>query len=307
MTISQATFAYVAQLVHERAGIHLEPGKEYLVESRLAQPARECGATDVDTFVARLRAHPTPATVEEVVEAMTTNETSWFRDVAPFDALREHVVPQVRATRPSGPLRIWSAACATGQEPYSIAMTLADLAAGDCDVLATDLSPRALERGREGHYTSLEMNRGMPAAALVRHFRRSGSGWQVSDALRSRVRFAHHNLLGAPPAWRTFDVVFLRNVLIYFDLATRVRVLDQVLRSLQPGGWLVLGSAETTLGVHEGFERVAAGAATIFRAVPVPAHAVTPVAALWAPGVHVPAVPVATATGLPTPRGAGPL
>ena len=300
MSISHATFAHVSQLVHEHAGIHLEPGKEYLVESRLTQLAREAGAPDVDTYVARLRARPTAAAVDEVVEAMTTNETSWFRDVTPFHALRDHVVPQVRATRPTGPLRVWSAACSTGQEPYSVAMVLADPPGGEVDVLATDLSARALDRAREGVYSSLEMNRGLPASALVRHFERSGGGWRVGDALRRHVRFARHNLLGAPPAWGVFDVVLLRNVLIYFDLATRVTVLDQVLRSLQPGGWLVLGAAETTVGVHEGFERVPVGGTTLYRAVRVPAGR--------PPTVPAPAVPVAApATALPTPRGAGPL
>ena len=325
MSISATTFTYVAELVHRHAGIRLEPGKEYLVESRLAQAAREAGARDVDAFVTRLRADPTPASLDDVVEALTTNETSWFRDVTPFRALCDHVVPQVRAARPTGPLRIWSAACSSGQEPYSIAMSLADLPDGDVDILATDLSARALERAREGAYSSLEMNRGLPASALVRHFERSGAGWRVVDAVRSRVRFARHNLLGAPPAWGVFDVVFLRNVLIYFDLSTRADVLDQVLRSLRPGGGLVLGSTESTAGVHDGCARVRAGGTTLFRARTTPS---TSTAALRtassgrgaalpsrlavtassgpaaAPG---PAVPVAAATAPSTPRGAGPL
>jgi len=158
--------------------------------------------------------------------------------------LRDVVVPESRR-RPGGPLRVWSAACSTGQEPYSVAMTLLDEGVRDFSVLGTDLSREVLARAREGRYSQLEVNRGLPAPVLVRHFSRSGTGWEVAAAVRAHVEFRLHNLLDPPPRDRQFDVVFLRNVLIYFDAATRRDILTRVARVVRPGGFLVLGAAET--------------------------------------------------------------
>jgi len=266
MTLQPDTFAFVADLVRRRSAILLEAGKEYLVESRLAPLARAAEAPDVDAFVRGLRARGHEPDLEAVVEALTTNETSWFRDVAPFHALRDHVVPALRAERgPFDRLRVWSAACSTGQEPYSIAIVLADAGCAAVEIVATDLSEQVLGRAREGRYTQLEVNRGLPASVLVRHFEKTGAHWRVGDAMRRQVRFQRHNLLDAPPVGGPFDVVFLRNVLIYFDLATKRAVLSRVRRVLRPGGFLVLGAAETTIGVDDGWVREPVAGGAVYR------------------------------------------
>ena len=260
MSITAESFEYVADLVRRRSGIVLEPGKEYLVEGRLLPLARAAAAADVDAYLRALRTAPRHDHLESVVAALTTNETSWFRDAEPFRALVERVVPE------RGPaLRIWSAACSTGQEPYSIAMTLADaVPPGGLRILATDLSGPVLERAQRGRYSQLEVNRGLPATMLVRHFARVGAEWEVDPLLRAQVTFARHNLLEPTPQG-PFDVVFLRNVLIYFDLATKQEVLARVQRVLRPGGYLVLGAAETTVGIDDTWERVPVGRGALYR------------------------------------------
>ncbi|MCL3860892.1 protein-glutamate O-methyltransferase CheR [Actinotalea sp. K2] len=273
MTLAPDTFAFVADLVRRRSAIQLEPGKEYLVESRLLPLARTAGLLDVDSYVRGIRAAPHPTTLEAVVEALTTNETSWFRDALPFRALVDHVVPEMLTATTSGmfapQLRIWSAACSSGQEPYSIAMALADvLAPSRMKITATDLSDQMLERGRSGRYSQLEINRGLPAPMLVKHFTRAGADWEIAQPLRSAVTFQRHNLLDAPPVGGPFDVVFLRNVLIYFDLATKRDVLRRVQQAMRPGGFLLLGAAETTIGVDDGWERVSVGRSSVYRLAP---------------------------------------
>ena len=292
MSIAPETFAFVADLVGRRSAIRLEPGKEYLVESRLGPIARE-RQLGLDEYVRRLRAGAPEDELAVVVEAMTTNETSWFRDVAPFAALSAHILPLLRAAGATDRVRVWSAACSTGQEPYSILMALAD-APLSVEVVATDLNEQVLARAREGQYSQLEVNRGLPAAVLVRHFERVGAHWRVRADLRNRVQFRRHNLMDAPPPG-PFDLVFLRNVLIYFDLPTKRAVLDRVARALRPGGFVVLGAAETTLGVHDGFERVEAGGAVLHRPLREPR----------VPAVAPTAVP-APRGGVPAPRGLPP-
>ena len=277
MAVSAESFAFVADLVRRRSAIQLAPGKEYLVESRLLALARADGFPDVDAYVTSVRSGAKETEYVRVVEALTTNETSWFRDSGPFSALRSYVVPEVMASRGPGPrLKVWSAACSTGQEPYSIAMTLADcLPHGvTADILATDLSEQVLAKAREGRYSQLEVNRGLPAAMLVRHLTRSGAEWQVSQELRGLVTFRAHNLLDTPPAGGPFDVVFLRNVLIYFDLATKKAILERLRRVMRPDGVLVLGSAETTIGVDDAWVRIPVGGGSVFRLTrPLPAAA----------------------------------
>jgi len=300
MTLSADAFAYVADLVRRRSAILLQPGKEYLVESRLLPLARSAGLS-VEELVARLRTRPVESDVTAVVEALTTNETSWFRDSTPFSALARHVLPRLVAARGGvGRLRVWSAACSTGQEPFSIAMTLLDglPPAMDAEIVATDLSAQVIERARAGRYTQLEVNRGMPAPMLVRHLTRAGAEWQVSDAVRAMVTFSVHNLLDAPPAG-PFDVVFLRNVLIYFDLATKRDILRRVAQVLRPDGVLVLGAAETTLGVDDGWDRVSVERGSVYqraaRRATEPAGVVTAAAGLPQPWLP-PAVTTAGAT-----------
>ena len=284
MTLAADSFDFVADLVRRRSAIQLTAGKEYLVESRLAPLARQAGLPGVDEYVRALRTGRKEADLELVVEALTTNETSWFRDAAPFVALRNHIVPTLTRERGSvDRLRVWSAACSTGQEPYSVAMTLSEVlpAHAKVEILATDLSTQVLDRARTGRYSQLEVNRGLPATMLVRHMVRSGVEWQISEQLRSSVSFMRHNLLDTPPSGAPFDVVFLRNVLIYFDIATKRAILGRIRRVLRPDGFLVLGAAETTLGVDDEWLRVPVDRSSVYRpavrgAVAAPAGASRP-------------------------------
>jgi len=269
MTISPSTFSFVSDLVRQQAAIVLSPGKEYLVESRLLPLARGAGLDDVGALVARLQRKPDDLLRRQIVEAMTTNETSFFRDRDPFNALTQAILPELRKLRSaSRRINIWSAACSTGQEPYSIAMSVADhpLITADwrVDVLATDINNEILERARRARYSQLEVNRGLPAAMLVRHFERVETDWRVVAGVRKLVRFTPLNLAEHfdLPA---MDVVFLRNVLIYFEAATKSEVLRRVRRILRPDGFLFLGGAETTLGLDDGFERVAVGSTIAYR------------------------------------------
>ncbi|MGP7960223.1 CheR family methyltransferase [Sanguibacter sp. A247] len=266
MTLTDESFSYVADLVRRRSAISLGPGKEYLVESRLAPLARGAGES-VEMFVQRLRRGTDGGLHEAVVEAMTTNETSWFRDHLPFDAMRSLIVPQTLEGKVVPRLDVWSAACSTGQEPYSIAMLLDELLPPHAlvQIVATDLSNEVLEKARAGSYSQLEVNRGLPAPYLVKYFNREGASWTVDERLRARVRFMRHNLLDAPPAGGPFDVVFLRNVLIYFDLPVKQQILRRMAQVLRPGGYLVLGAAETTVGVDDAWERVPVGRTSVYR------------------------------------------
>lgn len=263
MTLTAETFDFVATLVRQRSAIQLERGKEYLVESRLAPLARSAGALDVDAYVRGMRADVTKH--DMVVEALTTNERSWFRDLNPFTALRSTVVPDL-VSRGKFQMRIWSAACSTGQEAYSIAMILADnFPSVRANIVATDLADHVLAKGRSGRYTQLEINRGLPAPMLVKHFERQGPSFEISSSLSSQVVFRKHNLLDNPPAEGPFDIVFLRNVLIYFDVATKRDVLRRIRNSLAPGGYLFLGAAETTIGVDDSWERLQLGSSSGYR------------------------------------------
>jgi chemotaxis protein methyltransferase CheR len=269
VTISASTFSFVSDLVRQQAAIVLSPGKEYLVESRLLPLARVAGLDDVGALVARLQRRPDDLLRRQIVEAMTTNETSFFRDRDPFNALTQAILPELCKLRSaSRRINIWSAACSTGQEPYSIAMAVVDhpLMTADwrVDVLATDINNEILERARRARYSQLEVNRGLPAPMLVRHFERADTDWRVVAAVRKLVRFTPLNLAEQFDLPQ-MDVVFLRNVLIYFDPATKSEVLRRVRRFLRPDGFLFLGGAETTLGLDDGFERVAVGSTIAYR------------------------------------------
>ncbi|HET9772486.1 MAG TPA: CheR family methyltransferase [Acidimicrobiia bacterium] len=260
-TFTEAEFTYISDMVRTRSAIVLEPGKEYLVEARLAPLVRELGLGSIGDLVAKLRQPSGAVLAERVTEAMTTNETSFFRDVAPFQALRSTVLPEViRARAAQRRLRIWCAASSSGQEPYSIAMTIADgfpeLSTWDVQITATDLSTAMVERGRAGLYKALEVNRGLPAPMLVKYFTKVGVDYQLKPELCSMVTFSELNLIGAWPAFPTFDIVFLRNVLIYFDVDTKRTIIGRVKRLLASDGYLFLGAAETTMNIDDGFGRV---------------------------------------------------
>jgi chemotaxis protein methyltransferase CheR len=271
MTVGAADFDYIAQLVWRRSAIVLEPGKEYLVESRLTPLARREGGEKISDLVARLQSSPETDLHAQVVDAMTTNETSWFRDRLPFDALSAHILPELMVKRArERRLTIWSAGCSSGQEPYSIAMILTAAMAmhpgWSLQIIATDLSEECLAKAKRGRYGQLEVNRGLPAQLLVSNFERQGMEWEVKSSIRSMVEFRSLNLarpfdsvVGSP------DVIFLRNVLIYFDIETKKQVLKRVRSVLKPDGYLFLGGAETTLNVDEAFEPVQFDRATCYR------------------------------------------
>ena len=269
MTMAAASFAYVRELVSRRSAIHLEAGKEYLVESRLQPIVQASGECTLDRLVSRLRSSPEGSLHAEVVEAMTTNETSWFRDRHPYDAFESVILPDLLSRRArERRLTVWSAATASGQEAYSIAMVLHERLAADpgwdMRVLASDLSEQMVRRTRGGRYSQLEINRGLPAARLVRHFSRVGTEWQVNEPLRRLVEVRQLNLAAPFPPLPPIDVTFLRNVLIYFQVDSRRQILQRVRRVLRPGGYLLLGTAETTLDV-DAFERVPHDKATVYR------------------------------------------
>lgn len=275
MTLSAADFAFVSGLVRRESAIVLTPGKEYLVEARLLPVARQAGMATVAEFLSRIQQRPEPKAYRGIVEALTTNETSWFRDREPYTALEDTVVPDLVSARAGNrTLRIWSAACSSGQEPYSLAITLQKaLPAGwRYDILASDISTEMIERASAGEYSQVEVNRGLPVQLLVHYFERHGTGWKVSQGLRNFITFQQMNIAAPLPSMPQFDVVFLRNILIYFDVETKKAVLKNVRRLLRPDGWLFLGAAETTIGIDDSYERVAIGRTSAYRPrVAVPA------------------------------------
>jgi chemotaxis protein methyltransferase CheR len=268
MTLTAQEFAYISGLVRRDAAIVLDAGKEYLVEARLLPLARQSGLPSVSEFVSRAQQRPEPDLHRKIVDALTTNETSWFRDGEPFTALGTTVLPDLTAARTaSRSLRIWSAACSSGQEPYTISMVLNDAmpAGWSYEIMATDISTEMLTRAESGRFSQLEVNRGLPANMLVRHFERDGANWKVLPALRKPITFKRLNLAAPLPSMPMFDVVFLRNVLIYFDVDTKRQVLARISNFMRPDAWLFLGAAETTIGIDDRFERVPAGRTSAYR------------------------------------------
>lgn len=271
MPLAQSDFAYISQLVRKQAAIVIEPGKEYLVETRLAPLAQAEGEGDIAALVSRLQSDRSGRLATKVVDAMTTNETLFFRDGHPFDSLRRLVLPELlKARAAERRLSIWCGASSSGQEPYSIAMVLKEVLAQHPGVavslLASDVNEEMLARTREGLYSQLEINRGMPITSLVQHFDKVGTKWQAKPDLRAMIETRNINLAAPlPPFMGPFDLVFMRNVLIYFDTETKRAVLDQVRRVLRPDGYLFLGGAETTLTVDSTWERVTLGPSTAYR------------------------------------------
>lgn len=254
---SPATFAEIAALVHRRAGIVLTEDKGYMLETRLGPVLRRLGVASLDALAGRLRRSPPEEALERaVVEALTTHESSFFRDGKPFEFLAR-LLPRLAARRPPGQaLRIWSAACSTGQEAYSIAMVATDAAptlrGRAVEILGTDISHEVVERAREGTFTQFEVQRGLPVRQLIRFFGQLPDGrWRVGPDLRAMVRFDYGNLLAETRGLGRFDIIFCRNVLIYFDAATKTRVLERLATQLAPDGVLLLGGAETVLGLTD--------------------------------------------------------
>jgi chemotaxis protein methyltransferase CheR len=254
-------FEFVCRLVRDRSAIVLESGKEYLVEGRLTPLVRQFDLGSISELVHRLRTGPDNGLTTRVVEAMVTTETSFFRDLLPFETLRTTVLPElIRRRKDEKRLDVWCAACSTGQEPYSLALLLRErfpeLAGWRVGILATDLSSDVLARAKEGRFSQLEVNRGLPAGLLVKYFRQQVSTWELCEEVRRAVEFRPLNLVRLWPPLPRMDLVFLRNVLIYFDVETKKAVLDRVSSLLRPDGYLLLGGAETTLNLSDTLRRV---------------------------------------------------
>jgi chemotaxis protein methyltransferase CheR len=255
--VTAPDYNYLRRVLKERSGLDLSMDKQYLLESRLIPLSRKCGLPGIGELVQKMKGGSAEIT-SQVVEAMTTNETFFFRDKTPFDHFRDAIMPEIlhaRAGRRS--IRIWCAAGSTGQEPYSLAMCLkemgAALAGWRVEILATDLSQEVLEKSKAGIYSQFEVQRGLPIQFLVKYFTQSGETWQVKAELRAMVQHRQLNLLHDFSQLGTFDVIFCRNVLIYFDQDTKVSVLRRLARVTESDGFLVLGAAETVVGLCEAF------------------------------------------------------
>ena len=251
-------YEFLRKFLKERSGLDLSSDKQYLVESRLIPLARRAGLPGITELVQKIKGGSDPLTAE-VVEAMTTNETFFFRDKVPFDHLREAVIPELlkaRASRRS--LRIWCAASSTGQEPYSIAMCLKEigpaLAGWRVEILATDLSQAVLEKSRAGVFSQFEVQRGLPIQMLVKYFSQVGELWQLNADIRAMIQHRQLNLLQDFSHLGTFDVIFCRNVLIYFDQDAKIGIFERLARMLEPDGVLALGAAESVVGISDAFK-----------------------------------------------------
>ncbi len=260
---------FLREFLYRRTGIVLEGDKTYLFESRLGPVARQLGLGSINQLCALLKGGEANGVGRRVVEAMTTNETYFFRDPAHYDAIRTLLLPRLRnERRDSRRLRFWSAAASTGQEAYSLAMLLCEegFSEWNIEILGTDISSQVIERARSGLYRQMEVNRGLPAAMLVKYFHRAGVEWQLNDRVRRMVRFETMDLRGSLSMVGPFDLVFCRNVLIYFDAETKAKILREIHGTLFRGGWLLLGGAEIALGAEMLFERESVGSAIVYAA-----------------------------------------
>ena len=251
-------YDFIRRLVKERSGLLLSADKQYLVESRLLPVARKARVNGLSELVRLLKGPNAQALIVEVVEAMMTNESFFFRDKLPFEHFRDTIIPALLAARAGQRrIRIWCAAASTGQEPYSLAMTLKEIAqrvsGWRIDILATDLSTEVLEKARTGIYSQFEVQRGLPIQLLIKYFSQVGETWQIAPDLRAMVQFRPFNLLSDFSSLGMFDVVFCRNVLIYFEQQTKIGVLERISRTIERDGYLVLGAAETVVGLTDTF------------------------------------------------------
>ena len=270
MAINAADFDYISRYLRAETGIVIEAGKEYLVEARMASLAQKEGFDSIETLFMQLRATTPNGLHRKVVDAMTTNETLFFRDIEPFELMKTTLLPELiekrRATRR---LTIWCAASSTGQEPYSLVMLMREhfpeLATWTVDIRATDICSDVLDRARAGRYGQLEVNRGLPARMLVKYFTKVGTEWELQASIRSAVKFSELNLNAPWPALPTCDIVMIRNVMIYFDVPAKRTILARIRGLLAPDGYLFLGAAETTMGLDDAFVRVPSPRAGCYR------------------------------------------
>jgi len=252
-------FDMFCTMLRQRSGLVLTPDKAYLLESRLMPVARKWGLKGLDELAATVRSKRDEALLRDITEAMTTNESSFFRDQKPFDQFKAVVLPTLLASRAAKrTIRIWSAACSSGQEAYSLSMLLNEegpkLAGWRIEIIGTDLSGEMVNKAKAGLYTQFEVQRGLPITHLVKYFKQVGDKWQLNDDIRNRVQFREYNLLTDLTPLGQFDVIFCRNVLIYFDQPTKGKVLESMAKLLPPDGVLYLGGAETVLGITEKFK-----------------------------------------------------
>jgi chemotaxis protein methyltransferase CheR len=255
-------FTFFCKLILDRTGLVLGSDKTYLIESRLTPVARKHKLTGLDALATALRQGRDATLLRDFTDALMTNESFFFRDGKPFDQFRQVVLPRLMASRGQQKhCRIWSAACSTGQEPYTLAMILkeeaAKLAGWRFEIVGTDISQEALTRARDGIYTQFEVQRGLPIQLLVKYFKQDGDKWQIAPEVRAMVQYREFNLLEDLGSLGRFDVVFCRNVLIYFDQAAKTKILERISRALPSDGLLYLGGAETVLGVSDRFEPLA--------------------------------------------------
>ncbi len=251
-------YEYLRKLLKDNSGLDLSADKQYLIESRLLPLSRKCGLPGISELVQKMKGG-SASIIAQVVEAMTTNETFFFRDKVPFDLFRNSIMPEMlkaRAARKS--VRIWCAAGSTGQEPYSLAMCLKEMSAATAgwriEILATDLSQEVLEKSKAGIYSQFEVQRGLPIQMLVKYFKQNGELWQINADIRAMVQHRQLNLLHDFSQFGVFDVIFCRNVLIYFDQETKINIFNRLARTMEPDGFLVLGAAETVVGLTDVFK-----------------------------------------------------
>lgn len=260
MALTATDFDFIRKMIYEQSAIVLEPGKEYLVEARLQPLAQKEGLESIQDLVAKIRADKFNGLQQKVVDAMTTNETSFFRDIHPFETFKTVIIPDIMAKRSTTKeLNIWCGASSSGQEPYTLAMVLRDnfpaLRTWKVTFIATDISQQMLVRSRNGLYSQLEVNRGLPATLMVKYFERVGMEWRVKEDLRKMIDFRELNLCTSWPPMPKFDVVFMRNVLIYFDVNTKKTILGKIRQAMKSDGYLFMGAAETTLNLDDSFVR----------------------------------------------------
>lgn len=274
--MNPADYEFVLGFLLKSSGLSLGPGKEYLVESRLVPLAASLGLANINELIYELRKGGNIKLSTAVTEAMTTNETSFFRDKTPFEDLKTILIPSlIKARAHTKTLRIWCAAASTGQEPYSLLMQLEDsfpeLRHWSVQIIATDIAQSMIDRCREGIYSQFEVQRGLPIQSLVKHFAQRPEGWQIHQSLRQKINWELLNLLDRFDHLGQFDLVLCRNVLIYFDVPTKANILDRIARALRPNGFLLLGAAETVLGISDQFDRYRACASAVYALrTPVP-------------------------------------
>lgn len=270
MKLLRPDFEYIRAFARDKTSIIIGSDRDHFIESRVGPVADSEGFGSIQELCQALRASRDLTNLHlKVIDAITTNETLFFRDIHPFDALRTDIIPELMAAAPNRKLHFWSAACSTGQEPYSIALTIREhfpsLWPGLVSIDATDLVGRVLDQARRGCYSSLEVKRGMPEPLLARYFRHEGNHWKLRDEIRQMVRFSQMNLSDSWPSMPGYDVIFMRNVLIYFEVEAKRRILSHVARQMQPNGYFIMGSAETPIGLCPQFQAHRVGQAVVYR------------------------------------------